>query len=363
MKAARAPRDPGDIDPIVSLMYDGVGCPGDWYDALDAIRGVLDADSFHLFTLRREDGAVLPVVLTNAEAPDPGPLARLSEMTRVLPVGAFVSGADGIGARPMLAMSLRADESTREVLGFLRPHGERAYGPASLAFCGQLAPHLVRAGELRARMQQLVGHAAIGLSTLDGLSQGMAVVDEDCRVQYLNRAGQACVAGDGPCRVEQGRLLPASGLHRSAFRQLVRNACAASGAPASGALRVQTTAWPASLSVLPLKASHPLASFRHRHLALVVFASPATGHDTDPRVLGELLGLTPTEAGLALLLSTGKTLKEFADVRQCSTHTARSHLKRLLQKTGCHRQMELVQLVQSMRPVWSAGPAEVARAA
>jgi DNA-binding CsgD family transcriptional regulator len=363
MTPSRCPGDPGDIDPIVSLLYDGIDCPGDWYDALDAIRVVLDADSFHLFTLRREDASVLPAALTNVDVPDARPLARLSEMTRALPVGAFVAGAYGIGACPMLAMSLRADESTREVLGFLRSGSDRGYGPASLALCGQWAPHLVRAGELRARMQQLVGHAAIGLSTLDGLSQGMAVIDEDCRVQYLNRAGQARVTGDGPCRIEQGRLLPASGLHQPAFRKLVRNACAASGAPASGASRARATALPSGLSVLPLKASHPLASFRHRHLALVVFASPAAACDTDPRVLGELLGLTPTEAGLALLLSAGKTLKDFADVRQCSTHTARSHLKRLLQKTGCHRQMELVQLVQSMRPVWSAGPAEAARAA
>ncbi len=33
-----------------------------------------------------------------------------------------------------------------------------------------------------------------------------------------------------------------------------------------------------------------------------------------------------------------------------SWHTARSHFKNLMRKTGCHRQVELVRLLQSLQP-------------
>ncbi len=52
---------------------------------------------------------------------------------------------------------------------------------------------------------------------------------------------------------------------------------------------------------------------------------------------GGMLGLLPTEARLALLLASGKTVKDFVAIEGVSWHTARSHLKNILRKTGCHR--------------------------
>ncbi|WP_169805119.1 helix-turn-helix transcriptional regulator, partial [Variovorax boronicumulans] len=103
------------------------------------------------------------------------------------------------------------------------------------------------------------------------------------------------------------------------------------------------------ITVLPLKPSHPLAVLRQRHRALVVFAHPAEAAPVEPRQLESLLGLSPTEARLALLLASGKTVKDFAAAQHCSEHTARSHLRNVMRKTDCHRQAELVLLVQSLR--------------
>jgi DNA-binding CsgD family transcriptional regulator len=341
-----------EVDQVVASLYDGVVCPGDWYDALDASRLALGADSFHLFTLRRRDATVLGPVLSNvveASAPGGEPLGLLGAMTRGAPVGVPLPSH---GPTAVLAIVLRTDEETREVLGFVRDSAGAPWGAASRAVFDCLAPHLVRASGLRAHILHLTGPAAIGLSTLDGLAQGMAVVDEECRVQYLNRAAQACCSEEGGVgRVAHGRLLPAQVPQQPAFRQLVRLACEPSGSATGGVLRARAGAGAVvGISVWPLKASH-------RHLALVVFAGQAAVTSAGPCALGRVLGLTPSEAGLALLLAEGKTLKDFADLRRCTGHTARSHLKNLMQKTGCHRQMELVQLVQAMRPAWSAGPA------
>lgn len=335
------------VDQVIAALYDGVMCPGDWYDALDASRLALGADSFFLFTVRRDDATVFGRVVGNAieaSGVDGEPLDALAAMTCGAAVGVPMSLR---GPAAVLAMVLRSDEKTREVIVFIHARAGTPWADASRAVLDRLAPHLVRASVLRAHIRHLAAPAAIGLSTLDGLSQGIAVVDEECRVQYLNRAAQACCAADAAMgRVEHGCLLPAQLAQRPAFRRLVRLACVPSASAAGGA----SNAWagagvPTGLSVWPLKADL-------RHLALVAFAAQPGA----PGALNRMLGLTPTEAGLALWLAEGKTLRDYAGVRQCSGHTARSHLKNLLQKTGCHRQMELVQLVQAMRPVWSAGP-------
>ncbi|SCX73495.1 helix-turn-helix transcriptional regulator [Variovorax sp. EL159] len=370
---------PARHDAIVSLLYDGVTCSGDWYDALDTLRAALGAACFHNFTVRRDTGMVVGEGLGNLETPTEKLREyelhhcrhdRRMDMTMTAPVGVVVADHEYLGERAMsrsqiyadwlrkaglrytLAMSLRADEETREVLGIVRAHGDAHFEAGSLAFSRRVAPHLARASELRARMHKLASHAAIGLSALDGLPQGIAVLEATGQLQYFNRQAESHTSAGGPCEVVHGRLLFRTGQYQSGFLALLHKACGQSGPATGGAMRVpRASGTPLDVSVLPLKASHPLASFRQQHLALVVFTSRDTDAvtTTDPRALAQLLGLTPAESRLALLLAAGKTVKDFALVQQCAEHTARYHLKNLLRKSGCHRQVELVRLVQSMR--------------
>ena len=124
-------------------------------------------------------------------------------------------------------------------------------------------------------------------------------------------------------------------------------------APAAGAFRVDGTVPVMAVSVVPLKASHPLAAFRQMHLALVVLASASQQVGVvgvGAPVLQELWGLTPTEARLALALTAGQSIKSFAEAEGCSWHTVRTHLRSAMRKCGCSRQLDLVQLVQSLVP-------------
>lgn len=49
------------------------------------------------------------------------------------------------------------------------------------------------------------------------------------------------------------------------------------------------------------------------------------------------------------LLAVGKTVKDFPVIQGACWHTARRHRKKLMCKTGCRRQVELVRLVQAVR--------------
>lgn len=64
--------------------------------------------------------------------------------------------------------------------------------------------------------------------------------------------------------------------------------------------------------------------------------------------LERVFKLSPTEARLAILLASGATLIEAAQMQCVSVATARTQLKSIFQKAGVHRQAELVMLVSRL---------------
>lgn len=101
-------------------------------------------------------------------------------------------------------------------------------------------------------------------------------------------------------------------------------------------------------SVLPLRATHVLSlCLTAAPQALLVWTKPRTLDDAEQ--LSAALGFSESEARLALVLVTGKTLKDFAKLQGCTMNTARTHLKNLLRKSGCSRQIELVQLLMPLQ--------------
>lgn len=71
--------------------------------------------------------------------------------------------------------------------------------------------------------------------------------------------------------------------------------------------------------------------------------------------LRRVLGLTVTEAEVALALACGATASAIARDRAVSLETVRSHLKTIFAKTGTRRQATLVALVLQLRGVSSPG--------
>ena len=62
-------------------------------------------------------------------------------------------------------------------------------------------------------------------------------------------------------------------------------------------------------------------------------------------LLQQLYGLTPAEARVAQAMLQGHGLDATAKILDIQRTTARTHLYRLFEKTGTHRQSELVRLL------------------
>ncbi len=206
----------------------------------------------------------------------------------------------------------------------------------------------MRAARLRARTIQLAQQAALGLAALDALPQAIALVDAHCRIQHCNAAADRLLCTPGAMHVRHGRLQCDESAAQARWQCIVAAACMRQGTGMAGTLMAKSGTRGLVVTVLPIHAHHP-AAFIETPLALVVLHDPDAPQGMDPRLIADMLGLSPTETRLALMIASGKTIKDFAAAEGVSWHTARTHIKNLLRKTGCRRQMEIAALLRSLR--------------
>ncbi|WP_028603401.1 helix-turn-helix transcriptional regulator [Ottowia thiooxydans] len=363
---------------ITGLLYDGVMSPQDWYEGIDTMRDALGAGVFHFFTLGPADAGVIDSVdnqgtvgihsekLREYETHHIGHDLRMAVLMN-MPLGHVMLDHEHIGARERsrnmvyadflephgfrhtLGALVRDEGGARDFLGFLRPRDHTHYGASDNALMQQLMPDLMRAARLRSRMGQLAQNAALGSAALHSLPQGIALVDASCRIQYSNPAAERWLGNKlSPLGVRHGQLRCLDDAAQRRLHKLVAQNCGPGMRGPAGALQLIGSPARLVVTVLPLKASH-VAALHQAPLALIVLVDPDASGGLSPELVTDMLGLSPAEARLALLLAAGKTIKDYAAMEACSWHTARTHLKNLMRKTGCHRQTDLVRLLQSVQ--------------
>ncbi|WP_156349282.1 MULTISPECIES: helix-turn-helix transcriptional regulator [unclassified Sphingomonas] len=87
-----------------------------------------------------------------------------------------------------------------------------------------------------------------------------------------------------------------------------------------------------------------------RAAAIVTLIDPARRPAPAPSLWREAFALTPSEAALAALLTSGHSLESAAAARDCRATTLRVHLRRMFAKTGVSRQSDLIALLARMGP-------------
>lgn len=363
---------------IAGLLYDGILSPQGWYDGLDTLREALDAGLFDYFTLDTASSQVFNGVdnqgkvglhaekLREYQNHYIGQDLRMAALAQ-MPVGQLMLDHEHISTREMsrnivytdflrphgfqhtLGALVRDEGGSRDFLGFIRPADHAPYGANEKTLVHQLMPELRRAAVLRARAGHLARQAALGVAALDALPQALAVVDAQCRIHYSNPCADRLLASTRLLRVRRGQLQCSEAPDHAQLRQHVVAACRCQGSAVAGVHNLAGPHGRLVITILPLQASHAAAAHWQMPLALMVISDPAAAGGLSPEVIGKVLGLSPTEARLALLLASGKTVKDFAAIQGCIWNTARSHLANLLGKTGCRRQVELVGLLQALR--------------
>jgi DNA-binding CsgD family transcriptional regulator len=100
---------------------------------------------------------------------------------------------------------------------------------------------------------------------------------------------------------------------------------------------------PCVLHVMPLQRRTLQGGLVQRAVA-AVFVVPAGRSPTPMDAVALLYDLTPAEQKIFAAISEGRTIGDTARTLGIAKSTARTHLLRVFEKTGCKRQAELVAL-------------------
>jgi DNA-binding CsgD family transcriptional regulator len=234
-----------------------------------------------------------------------------------------------------------ADGPLVAIIGANRQRG-RFFGPGEVSLFRTLFPHL-RTGmqihrELLAKAQ--FGRAAI--ATLNRLRYPAFICDENSTVLHMNHAAHAFA----PQFVAGGRIARSSARESTKLRQAIAAAAGTASYPPGQDIVVPLGSTPDTRTtaiVCPLHQQEQVTLIRPMVALLVNTGLGLSEKDID--AVSRMYGLTRGEAKLTLALVTGHSLKQIAECLSISYETARTHLKRILAKTGTHRQAELVRLL------------------
>lgn len=246
------------------------------------------------------------------------------------------------GLEVALATNALVEASAVTVFALYRPRRTGEFEAEEVKFFGRLIPHVQRALQLSGRVGRVEAERTALVDTLDRLRQGVALVDASGRLLYANRTAEN-ILGDGVgLRNAGGGLRADAANEMAALRRLIAG-CATG--TAGGSLRVSRGKERPALFVLvaPMPPSAVWAAGL-RPAAILVIADPGRAPRLSSEGLQRDFGLTQAEAALALQILQGDGLSAAARRLGVCITTARTHLAHVLDKTGTHRQAELVRL-------------------
>lgn len=218
-------------------------------------------------------------------------------------------------------------------------------GPPELESLRLLAPHLRKAVSIAdlLEMQRLTTQT-FGAS-FDALRIPIMLVDREGALVHANTAGHEVVAAGDRVRLDNGLLRPQA--HAAAKRLQTAIAAMAKG-PGKDDTEViflpGSDGKPAFAYVLPLRFGDVRGRLEPRATAAIFLASGGASHVVPSQAWTSAFGLTAAEARVLALLVEGGSIVEVADRLDVAVTTARTHLARLMRKTGSPRQADLVRL-------------------
>jgi DNA-binding CsgD family transcriptional regulator len=206
-----------------------------------------------------------------------------------------------------------------------------------------LRPHLARSALMSARLQ--LERARIASETLAVIGLPALVLNEQGKVLAANSLIEA-VTG-----YVQWRAQDRVSLKDRAADQLLRDAITAvdvAGGTGVRSFPVRDTGAEAMMvaHVIPIRLS--ARDIFVRAAAALVLTSVALPQAPPVELVQSLFDLTPAEARVARSLASGKTVEDIATDGGTSVNTIRTHVRGVLQKTGCNRQVDIVALLTAV---------------
>ena len=252
---------------------------------------------------------------------------------------------NGIGRGVASAIDLPTGDAM--VIDAEAPFSTEPFDPRIVQRLDALRPHLARAAMMAIRLDFEAARSATEMLARVGLAA--AALTEAGRLLYANALFEAEAR---VWSIGAGNRLH---LEDRAARPLLDAALSAARAEGSArtvrSIPLGGPEAPAVLHILPVR--RDARDLFGAGASLVVLTRPAPGRKVPGALLSALFDLTPAEAAVAARLAAGADAAAIARSTGRAEVTVRNQIKRVMEKTGCHRQSALIALLAALAPDWS----------
>jgi DNA-binding CsgD family transcriptional regulator len=213
-----------------------------------------------------------------------------------------------------------------------------------------LAPHLARMVRLARLFERTKND--VSLEAFDRVGTAAALVRSDGKLLSLNKAAESLLSRNRDViSLHQGLLRARhpgcnTNLERLLAVATAENISAASADLCRPAYIRRHGCSPISVeAVRPPTGMHSVAGSAK---AILLFKDAEERQTIDPLVMSDAFNLTRSESALCVQLAQGQSVSAAARALGISDGTARQYLKGVFQKTGTHRQSELMLLLSKL---------------
>jgi len=253
------------------------------------------------------------------------------------------------GLHEGMRLAIWAGPEGIEDVSLLRPWSMGPFGAGEKRLAATLMPHLRRSAAIARRLHAAETASSASIGALERVHQPVLLLTAEGRVVHANAAARRLLqAGDGLV-LSGGRLSGSTAPATAELEAVLRRAAGRNGRKLSGTVALPRPSGKPALALIALPLNRELDwMLAQQPVVLACVADPAGRAAIGLDHLSRLFGLTPAEAALARDLLEGDDLAAIAVRTGRSVHTVRTHLARVMAKTGTTRQSELVRLLMAL---------------
>jgi len=385
MKPLTQQRDAEQLSHLIEAIYDCVLDPTGWDATLDRIRSLLDCANCVLYLLdprrceirlyrmvgiephwaERMEGYGREIAAMHGRVPDfvTRPLGEPFVCTQDVPAEVWYGNryyrewAEPQGIVDVIDTILMRRSDRLGSCALCRHESAGQITEREIGLMGMLAPHLRRAVTISDILDMNSVAVDTFQSLLDTLTAGIVLVAETGAILHANNAARRMLDNAEPISASAGRLGTCEPAATERLQRVI--AIAAREEAEIGAAGFEMplkgrSGEIATAHVLPLARGDVRTRLIPRAVAAVFVASSAERPGHGLRAFTEAFGLTPGETRLLERLMQGDSISDTAQSLGIAKTTAKTHLSRVLAKTGMRRQTSLLALVHRLAPAITA---------
>ena len=241
------------------------------------------------------------------------------------------------------------DENRMSVILFRRNKIQGHYTPNEVKILELLTPHFRQAFKLHKQLHIQTEQSKSIANAVEQLNYGVILVNHQGCIDFMNSTALRYINAQDGLKISQNKLnaihKPSNDLLQNELCQALKtsaNTCFSAGRN----IAIQRTSGKRAYGVMILPRSiDSILAIEKSSGVTALIADPESLPQLNTDLLKKQYNLTQRETELILLLTSGKSTNEIAELLNISKETIRSHLKNIFMKTGVNSQTQLVQLL------------------